>query len=469
MNEIIGLSAFELVKKIKLKELSVLEITEAYIKQITLFNPIINALNQFKPEELILQAKQADKLTFSSKPLPLLHGLPLSIKDAFHVKGFFPSKGCPGLFGQQSSFDARVISRLRKAGAIIFGLTNTSELLLSYESDNLLYGRTNNPYDLKRTAGGSSGGQAALIASRCIPAGLGNDAGGSIRQPAHYCGISAHKPTHGLVPLTGIFPNHNIGLGAQILSIGPMAREVQDLRLILSVIAGSDAQDPNAISVPYYNKSPEIKKLRVAFFLENPMEESPCNNTVNVLSHMIKKLEPCVHSITNIFPQELKKAARLHLDTFMYGGDGGLSIQNALKRMGQKEITILTKKFLELAKNSRFSVSEFRARLVELDDFRIKMNMFMQDFDILLSPVTASAARLHGETFKYREDIGYLLPYNLTGWPVTVVPCGLSADNLPIGIQIAAKKWKDGVCLSVAQKIQELAPRFLPKNYFDSH
>ena len=456
MQEIYSLSATKLIKKIKTKKLSVTEVSSAFINRIEQVNPSLNAVLQFDPERILNDAKIADSIISSGIKINKLHGLPITIKDACHVKNFIVSKGCPGLFKTPSTYDSTVVARLKAAGAIILGLTNTPELLLSYESDNLIYGRTNNPYDLTRTPGGSSGGEAAIIAAGGSPAGIGSDAGGSIRQPAHYCGICAHKPTQGLVPLTGNFPLDSAGIGSHLLTMGPMARNVEDLILLMSVISGTDQIDPNAPPVIFKKTIPvNLKSLRIAYFFNNPTDTPPCHDTVKAMSNVIELLRNEFFSVTKDYPELLNSVYRLHLETFMFAGDGGQSIRQLFAKLKQDHISPLSESFLNLASQYKFSVTELRQRLIEVEQFRYGMLRYMENYDIIISPVTATPAHFHGETFANIRDVGYAIAHNLTGWPVTVVPCGYANNGLPIGIQIIAKPWHDHVCLAVAMKIQK--------------
>jgi len=416
---------------------------------------------QYDQEHILSLAAAADIMVSSNIDLPLLHGLPFTIKDAFHADGFFCSKGSPGLYGEMSKFDATFLARLKAAGALMLGITNTPELLLSYETDNLIYGRSNNPYDLSRTPGGSSGGEAAIIASGGSPVGIANDAGGSIRQPAHYCGICGHKPTHGMVPLTGLFPGNGAGIGTRLLSIGPMARHVEDLILLMSVISGTDHIDSYCSPVSFGNVNEiKLKNLRVAWFFENPAGGFPCEDTVKSIEQILRLLKNDVYSLNHHFPDDLKNVYRLHLETFMFGGNGGETVKQLFAKLNQTHISPLAQQFLKLADKCRFSVSDLRERFIELEHFRYNMMRFMQDYDVIISPVTATPARHHGETFANLNDVSYVIAHNLTGWPATVVPCGYSRDGLPIGVQIAARPWHDHVGLAVALKIQQYAGVF---------
>lgn len=454
MNEIISLSAIEIVEKIKSKELTAKETASAFIQRIQAVNPHINALNQFDAERILHDAEQADKAVHQKKinPLGKLHGLPITIKDTCDVKGFKISLGCPALLNEPSKEDATVVARLKSEGAIILGISNTPELLASYESDNLLYGRTNNPHDLTRTPGGSSGGEAAIIAAGGSPVGIGSDAGGSIRQPAHYSGICGHKPTQGLVPLSYT----GTGLISQILTLGPMVRHTNDLNLIMQIISGPDGIDPQ--SAPIQFRDPHtvaLKKLKIAYFFENK-KTIPSKETIQAIRDAIDAIKSEVDSVREDFPKPIENIYRLHWETFMMAGDKRNDITELLKQSGHQTISPLLQQFLNNAEKCEFSLPELKQRLIEVEEFRYAMMRYMQNYDIIISPVAATPARLHGETHDNIHDFNYTIIHNLTGWPATVVPVGRSAEGLPIGIQIAAKPWHDHVSIALASKIQQI-------------
>lgn len=451
------LSAVELTRKIKARELLVSDIANVFLQRIKKINPLINAIHQVDEDKILSDALNLDKVLLSKHPaIGKLFGLPLSIKDAFHIKGYICSKGSLGLYDSPAKFDATFVSRIKEAGAQIYGITNTSELLLAYESNNLVYGKTNNPYDFSRTPGGSSGGSAAIIAAGGTPVSIGNDAGGSIRQPAHYCGVCAHKPTYGLIPTTGNYPVDGYGIGAQLVSIGPMARYVEDLILMMEVMSGSDGIDPHAAPIKYQNECGlDLKKLKIAYFYDNPGGTSPTKETVDAVDMVVELLKPHVSEAIEIYPSALNDVYRLHNETFMLGGDSGQGFIQLLDTFKNKKISPLTKEFLELAKQVQFSVTELRQRFIELERFRYKMNLFINDYDLIISPVSATPARKHNETFVNIRDFGYITAHNLTGWPATILPSLISKEGLPIGVQLVSKAWQDHVSLNVALFLQK--------------
>src|SRR5271170_6697744 len=266
MSELTSLSAAAMAEGIRHRKFSSVELVEAHLARIQKLNPKLNAFVQVDPEGALRQARAADEaLVRKENPGPL-HGVPVSIKSSIEVKGLRAESGTRLRAGFVATRDAPLVSRLRDAGAVILGNTNTPELLMAWETDNLLYGRTNNPWDLTRTPGGSSGGEAAAIAAGCSAGGVGSDGGGSIRVPAHFSGICGLKPTPGRIPATGHFPA-SAGPLALLGVVGPMARTVADLKVLFEVMQGPDDGDPSAAPVPvHWPGREELKTLRIGYF-----------------------------------------------------------------------------------------------------------------------------------------------------------------------------------------------------------
>src|SRR5256885_4173292 len=248
------------------RKLSPVELVQAHLDRIERVNPKINAYVQLDTERALTAARDAEHAIMRNESVGPLHGVPISIKSSSEVAGMRCEAGTKLRAGYVARGDAPLVSRLRKAGAIILGVTNTPELLMAWETDNLLYGRTNNPWDLSRTPGGSSGGESAAIASGCSAGGVGSDGGGSIREPAHFCGICGLKPTPGRIPATGHYPNL-VGLFALLGVVGPMARTVADLRILFEVMQGPDIGDPSASPVSVrWPQEADLKKVRIGYF-----------------------------------------------------------------------------------------------------------------------------------------------------------------------------------------------------------
>src|SRR6266403_2298726 len=259
-------SASLIASKIRSKSVSPVEVARIHLELIERLNPQLNAFVDWQPERVLQQAQAAEKAVMRADVLGPLHGVPLSIKSAIDVAGRRCEAGTRLRAGRIAAEDAPLVARLRAAGAVILGVTNTPELLMAWETDNLLYGRTNNPWDLTRTAGGSSGGEAAAIAAGLSAGGVGSDGGGSIREPAHFCGICGLKPTPGRIPATGHFPKSG-GPFALIGVVGPMARTVGDLRTLFEVMAGWDEGDPCAAPVAVREiDETVVRAVNIGFF-----------------------------------------------------------------------------------------------------------------------------------------------------------------------------------------------------------
>src|SRR2546426_8812914 len=248
MNDLTFLPAVQMAEQIRHRKISPVELVEAHLRKIKKLNPVLNAFVQVDAEGAFRQAREAEVAVRRGAKLGALHGVPVSIKISIEVAGFRCEAGTKLRQGTVASQDAPLVSRLRDAGAIILGTTNTPELLMAWETDNLLYGRTNNPWDLTRTPGGSSGGESAAIAAGLSAGGVGSDGGGSIREPAHFTGICGLKPTPGRIPSTGHFPKSG-GPFALLGVVGPMARTVADLEFLFEAMAGPDDGDPASAPV----------------------------------------------------------------------------------------------------------------------------------------------------------------------------------------------------------------------------
>src|SRR5712691_7498145 len=266
MRPLFFLSATEMAEQVRLKKLSPVELLDAHLARIEALNPKLNAFVQLDTERARRQAQAAEAAVMRGEAVGPLHGVPISIKSSIEVAGLRCEAGTRLRAGLVASNDAPLVSRLRAAGAVVMGVTNTPELLMAWETDNLLYGRTNNPWALARTPGGSSGGEAAAITSGCSAGGVGSDGGGSIRVPAHFSGICGLKPTPGRIPATGHYPN-SVGPFALLGVVGPMARTVEDLNTLFEVMAGPDDGDPCSAPVLLRDIFPaDLKNIKIGYF-----------------------------------------------------------------------------------------------------------------------------------------------------------------------------------------------------------
>src|ERR1035438_10077641 len=266
MSDLTFLSAVAMAQKIREKKISPVELADAHLATIERLNPKLNAFVHVDPERVRREARDAESAVMSGKALGALHGVPISIKSSLEVAGLQCESGTRLRAGHIATQDAPLVARLRSAGAIVLGVTNTPELLMAWETDNLLHGRTNSPWDLERTPGGSSGGEAAAIAAGVSAGGVGSDGGGSIRGPAHFSGICGRKPTPGRIPATGHFPASG-GPFALIGVVGPMARTVNDVKVLFEVMQGPDEGDACAAPVPLrWPSRDQTRKRTVGYF-----------------------------------------------------------------------------------------------------------------------------------------------------------------------------------------------------------
>jgi amidase len=338
----------------------------------------------------------------------------------------------------------------------MLGKTNLPEFAVAFEADNLVYGRTNNPYDLLRTPGGSSGGEAAIIASAGSPLGLATDAAGSIRWPAHCCGIAGIKPTRGRVPLTGAFPPA-VGTIGPLWHAGTMARFVEDLVLTLPIISGVDWHDPAVVNMPLDDpRTVDLKSLRVAFHTDNGII-SPTPETAQVVRTMATALSQMGMVVEEARPYGIEQSYEIVRDLF--AADGGAGMQQLLQLTGTAEPSPLLLKLAGILHPYALSTAAFGGLLARWDMFRAAMLSFLEQYDVILCPVNTAPALPHGTTFDEDKLPGfsYTMTYNLTGWPAVVVRGGTSPDGLPIGVQVVARPWREDVALAVAQQIETIS------------
>lgn len=463
-------SLAEFAAEVRARTISPVELVEAHLARIERLNPKLNAFITIDSEGARAQARASEKAAASpsaSTSLGSLHGVPVSVKCSIDVSGFLCECGSRLRKGFVAQSDAPLVSRLRAAGAIILGNTNVPEFLMAYETDNLLYGPTNNPWDLARTPGGSSGGEAAAIASGCSAGGVGSDGGGSIRIPAHFTGICGLKPTPGRVPSTGHFPA-SAGPFAQLGVVGPMARTVTDVARLFEVLAGPDPGDPAAAPVPLRHWSDEeIRKLRIGYFEDDgytavtPETAAAVRKAADSLSTQGFEVEPWR-------PENLDRAWLLWWNLF--GRTTQLAFAPTLDGHDAELSPVFRDFRARVAKENPLTANDLLLTLVMRDALRSAFLAKMENFPILLCPCCAVPAFRHGERswmvdgrkVKYLRAMSYSAWFNLLGNPVASVPVGKSPEGLPIGVQIVGRPWEDEAVLAVAAKIEEACGGFRP-------
>jgi amidase len=444
MQDIIRLSATRQAALIRSKQISSREVVSEHLLQIERFNPAINAVIEVFAEEALIAADLADSAAVRGP----LHGVPISIKDSIEIKGKVCTAGTLGRKNAKpATADAELVARLRRAGAIPIARTNLPDLLFSFETDNLLFGRTNNPYDVTRTPGGSSGGESALIAVCGSACGLGSDAAGSVRVPAASCGIASIKPTSGRLPRTGHYPAAG-GWIETLWQIGPMARWVEDLITMMPLLAGADGRDATVVSMPVLDpQAVNVRELRIACYGNDPL----------------------IHRIAAHFPgtEAFRPACfddAYDLEMKLLGADGGDSLRSFLSDIGSEQVHPLLTGWLDKLEAYRTDVRGLQKYWAQLDAFRREMASMLLLYDAVICPVHPKDALPHGTSILDENFRGFAhtMIYNLTGWPAAVVRGGTSAEGLPVGVQIAAAPWREDIALAVASAIEQISGGWQP-------
>ncbi len=461
--EIVFLTASELSKKIANKELSSEEVVKAHIEHIKKYNPKINAIVNLNEKEALLQAKKADEDIKKGKLQGLLHGVPITIKDNLAVKNLRITSGYKPNKDFIAKKDATLVKKLKDEGAIILGITNMPSLGLDAQTFNDLYGRTNNPWDLSRTPGGSSGGCSAAVAAGFTPISIGNDIGGSLRVPAHSTGVYTIKPTDHLVSKTGLLPEEKEFRALRhLISSGPLARSIEDLKLILKIIAGSDNIDTNVPDITLEDKSIDIKNLKVAWS-ETYGNRYVSSEVKAIFKEFINKLkQKSINLEENSFETlDYEFSREVFFDLFG---------QEALVHEGKFSRFLLSDK--PFNKIFPLSLPQYMKTLTQREELIKQTESFLSSYDVWIIPVSPISAHKHIEPDEkhgpfsiYKNpiinenqevDVGSLTTlFNLTGNPVVVIPIGFTKDGLPVGIQLVGKRWKDMELLNIVQGLEK--------------
>ena len=476
-------SAHEILEKIKQGEVSSLEVLESFLAQVEKVNPKINAIVALDIERAKEKAKEADnKISLKSKLGPL-HGLPMTIKDAFEVEGIVSTGGNPAWKDNIPKRNAEAVQRLVDAGAIIFGKTNVPFLSSDLQSFNKIYGTTNNPWDLERTPGGSSGGSAAALAAGMTPLELGSDIGGSIRVPAHFCGLYGHKPSYNIISEVGHMPPPpgSILTGNGLSVAGPLARSPEDLEIALDVLVAAQEQDSQAWKVKLPKaRTKKIKELKIAVWPDEPYAEadneitSLIKDTAEDLRHAGAKVETVDLPISF---EEIDKIYSLLLNPLMLAG----SPKETFETLAKLNESLDPNDVSELAKVARGSVLKHADWVLVnaiRQNMRQKWREFFNKFDVILCPTCITPAFKHnhnpvherkltinGKDDEYLRATLWAGPAVSAGLPSTNVPIGMSSNNLPISMQITGPYLEDKTCLEVAKVVRNLRGGFkIPPN-----
>ena len=457
MNEFLDRPLRAIATALRTSETTSVSLVTDCLDRIKRVNPKLNAVVSTAAELALKHAAKADTDLAAGAIKGPLHGIPMTIKDSLDTFDMITTWGTLGRQQFRPGKDAACVARLRDAGAILVGKTNTPEFTLSFQTDNLLFGRTSNPFDPERTSGGSSGGAAALIASGAVPFDIGTDTGGSIRLPAHFCGICGIKPTTGRVPSTGnALPA--FGLIAPLTQPGPLARYVDDLDLLLPIISGPDFIDPHCIDAPWHDpKQVNLSQLRIGYHSDNGLS-SPAPAIIDSINQVAELLEKANFKVSPGTPNGVQMAS-LIMTRIMAADDQDLLI-TLLEESRTREPSKKIKNSLDRGKLGMTAV-EVAHTINVWHSYQSSMLSYFNDYDVLICPVNAHTAILHGQE-ENMLDYSYTMAYNLTGWPGVVIRAGTDESGLPIGIQILAAPFREDHCLAMARFLESKLPSFEP-------
>jgi Asp-tRNA(Asn)/Glu-tRNA(Gln) amidotransferase A subunit family amidase len=452
-------SLVELAQQIKSLAISPRDVVDQHLKRIAELQPRLNAFVHIDEAHAREQARSAENAVMRDEPLGMLHGVPLTIKSCIDVAGWPCAAGSLLRKEYKPGGDAVLVQRLRKAGAILLGSTNTPEFLMAYETDNLLAGKTSNPWNADYSSGGSSGGEAAAIASGCSAGGVGSDGGGSIRVPAHFCGICGLKPTPGRIPSNGHYPPGNSSFG-WLGVVGPMARTVSDLKVLFEVLRGPDAGD--ALTIPqntFDDTSLRSKNVRIGILdgdglgTVTPETQLAVRQAAQLLAYQGFILEPFrLNNLERV----------LDLWWFFFGTVISELFQTEI-RSREELLSPVFRDYLNAARPSSTPPPMAMTHFVEMcearDHERARILHAMSDIPFLLSPVCSAPAFRHGEgnwnpRTGYRDTMRHSQWLNLSGLPAVAVPMGQSPEGLPIGVQLIGRSFEDESLLWVAEQLE---------------
>jgi len=454
MNSLHQLSLAQMHSLIRDRKLSPVKLVSHHLDRIERLNPALNAFIELRGEAALREAEQAEAAITREEVLGPLHGIPISIKSAIAVSGLKQECGSRTRLGLVAKEDAVLVRRLKQAGAIVLGNTNVPEMLMAYHTDNPLYGRTNSPWDLELTPGGSSGGESAAIAAGLCAAGIGSDGGGSIRVPAHFSGICGLKPTPGRIPGTGHWPE---GLGPFALMgvVGPMARTAEDVEILFRVVAGFDSGDAMASPIPLRTVDAEqLKKITIGYFEEHP--DAPVTaETRAAVRKAVSVLRDSGLRVESIDLNDLLREARRHWWTLFVRLAAEMLLPD-FKGREQETSAILTYSDRPPTKE------DLLAAWFERDQLRLRLAQQMLRVPIVICPVCSLPAFRHderewnigGKRVTYMDAMSYTQWFNLLGNPGVVVPVGQSPEALPIGVQLVGQPHAEELILKVAHILE---------------
>jgi amidase len=483
-HEIIFMTASRIEELILAHKVTSAEVVEAYIEQIKRVNPKLNAIVTLDEEGARKRAREADEALAKGIVWGPLHGVPVTIKDNYATMGIRSTNSDPKHADFIPDFDATVVERMKNAGAVILGKENLPMMAMDYQTNSPVFGLTNNPWDVSRTPGGSTGGGGAAVASGMTTISLGNDLGGSIRIPSHFCGVYGMKPTEHLVSGFGIppyLPKAEFNSVRHLISEGPLARSIDDLKLCLKVIAGPDTRDVNVPFIPLVEPQQKpLNELHIAW-TDNFGDIPVSADTRRALKEFAEKLSAQGCTVEKLNPPDFNFAEAwntygkiMDMELGVYSPAFARVLTFAFGWYYRKDVPFLATVY-------PISFEKYVKALTERDTYVSRMESFLSQYDAWLCPVTATPAYAHIRPDRYfgpyplyskpvmvdDRPVNYLAAngcyttiFNLTGNPVIVMPIGYARDGMPIGIQVVGSRWRDMGLLTVAKQLDEVAKAF---------
>jgi fatty acid amide hydrolase 2 len=481
VNDLHRASALDLATMIRTGRVSSREVVESHIARVRRVNPHVNAMVRDRFDDARAEADAADaRLAQGVDGLPLLHGVPCTIKESFSVTGMPWTAGLVSRRDVRADADAVTVQRLRAAGAIVLGVTNTSELCMWMESVNRVYGRTTSAYDTGRTSGGSSGGEGAMVGTGASPFGLGSDIGGSIRMPAFFNGVFGHKPSGGLVPASGQYPQA-MGAAALMLSTGPLTRSARDLMPLLRLLAGPDAGDPMCRAMHLGDPSAvDLSTVTVHDVRDNkslqrfPIETALLDAQEAAVQALARRgariVKTSVPGLADAF--ELWSAAmheRNHVSfAELLGGEGGPMSTAAVLRelpssiLGRSDFTLPALGLALVEHIPALLTARMQSMVARIERLRGRVDALLQSRDLMLFPSHPRVAPKHHTALLTVPDAGFTGVFNVLEVPVTQVPLGLDARALPVGVQVIGARGQDHVPIAAAIALEEALGGWVP-------
>lgn len=483
MDELAFADATTLAKKIRDKEISSVELLEHYVSRMDKYNPDINAIVCTQLDKARIRAGEADEALARGESWGPLHGLPMTVKESYNITGLPTTWGNPELKNNIADHDAVACERLQNAGAVIFGKTNVPIHLADFQSYNEVYGTTGNPHDLERTPGGSSGGSAAALAAGLTGLEMGSDIGGSIRNPAHYCGVFGHKPTWGVLPMRG-HAMPGVLTPSDISVIGPLARSAEDLKLVMDIVGGADEihQPGWKLELPHPQQK-SFADYKIAVWADD---------TLAPVDQSIKDRVLKVAKLVEDAGGEVDFGARPDFDA-AYSNDQYTNLLHSAMSARQPaevfEQNWQRRQSLEEGDNSALAQVTIASTLFYRDwhqhnenrtHLRWAWHKFFKEFDLLLTPMCVTSAFPHdqnpqqsqrvitvnNETRPYFEQVYWAGLTGVSYLPSTVVPTGLDHQGLPIGVQIVGREMGDLHTIEFARKVHEEMGGFVPASAY---